>query len=69
MSKTSYEEKNEAIKRIKNGKAGINGTARELGIHPETLRAWIMKYESQGIESLKKSNKNKRYTKEQKTNV
>ena len=69
MSKTSYEDKIEAIKRIKNGEAGINGTARKLGIHPETLRSWIMKYESQGIESLKKSNKNKRYTKEQKTNA
>lgn len=69
MSKTSYEDRIEAIKRIKNGEAGINGTARKLGIHPETLRSWIMKYESQGIESLKKSNKNKRYTKEQKTNA
>ena len=69
MSKTSYEDKIEAIKRIKNGEASINGTARKLGIHPETLRLWIMKYESQGIESLKKSNKNKRYTKEQKTNA
>lgn len=69
MSKTSYEDKIEAIKRIKNGEASIKGTARKLGIHPETLRSWIMKYESQGIESLKKSNKNKRYTKEQKTNA
>ena len=69
MSKTSYEDKVEAIKRIKNGEAGINGTARKLGIHPETLRSWMMKYESQGVESLKKGNKNKRYTKEQKTNA
>lgn len=69
MSKTSYEDRIEAIKRIKNGEASIKGTARKLGIHPETLRSWIMKYESQGIESLKKSNKNKRYTKEQKTNA
>lgn len=69
MSKTSYEDKVEAIKRIKNGEAGLNSTARKLGIHPETLRSWIMKYESQGIESLKKSNKNRRYTKEQKINA
>ena len=33
MSKTSYEDKIEAIKRIKDGEISINGTARKLGIH------------------------------------
>ncbi|MEF2919344.1 MAG: helix-turn-helix domain-containing protein [Acutalibacteraceae bacterium] len=61
MSKISYETKVEAIRRIEKGEASINSTAHKLGVDNKTVREWIMKYESQGIESLKK-----RYSKEEK---
>ena len=71
MSKISYETKAEAIRRIEKGEASINSTAHKLGVDNKTVREWIMKYESQGIESLKKSEEKKseekkRYSKEEK---
>lgn len=64
MSKISYEEKVNAIRKIKAGKESVRGVAKKLGTSESSVRRWQIKYESQGAESLKKAHKNKRYSKE-----
>ena len=64
MSKISYETKVEVINRIEKGEESINSTAKKLGIRNASVRQWVIKYKSQGINSLKPRNRNKRYSKE-----
>ena len=64
MSKISYEEKVLAIRKIKEGRESIRGVAKKLGTSDTSVRRWLIKYESQGVESLKNRQSNKRYSKE-----
>lgn len=64
MSKISYEEKVKAIKEIQSGEKSITGIAKELKVDRKAIRLWLMKKESQGIESLKPRHKNNCYSKE-----
>ena len=55
MSKISYEEKVNAIRKIKAGKESVRGVAKKLGTSESSIRRWQIKYVSQGAESLKKA--------------
>lgn len=64
MSKIRYEEKVKAIKEIESGEKSITGIAKELKVDRKSIRLWLIKKESQGIESLKTRHKNNYYSKE-----
>ena len=63
MSKIRYEEKVKAIKEIESGEKSITGIAKELKVDRKSIRLWLIKKESQGIESLKTRHKNTYYSK------
>ena len=67
MSKISYEIKAKAIEEIEKGKETTYSIAKKLEISDVSVRKWIMKYKSQGMESLKNNHTNKKYSKELKT--
>lgn len=64
MSKISYEEKVQAIRKIEKEEESIRSIARKLCTSDTSVRRWLNKYESQGAESLRKVHINKRYSKE-----
>ena len=64
MSKIRYEEKVKAIKEIESGEKSITGIAKELKVDRKSIRLWLIKKESQGIESRKTRHKNNYYSKE-----
>ena len=48
MARVFYSEefKLEAVKQVTNNGYSINDTAQRLGMHPDSLRAWVKKLES-----------------------
>ena len=66
MSKTRFtaEEKERMVLEYKRGGGSKEGIARSHGIDGETLRQWIAKYETQGIDGLAERERNRSYTKE-----
>lgn len=61
----SAEEKIRAIKEYLDGKNSIRSIADRLGIHSESFRQWVAKYESMGADSFT-TNQNKHYSKTEK---
>ena len=64
-AKYSAEEKICAIKEYLDGKSSIQSIANRLGIHMESFRQWIAKYESMGADGFT-TNQNKHYSKVEK---
>lgn len=46
MARYTEEFRREAVALYRSGDAGIAKTAKSLGVAPESLRAWVRKYES-----------------------
>ena len=61
-SKFSIEEKLQYVLRCLEGRDSIRHTAGLIGISKETLREWIMNYQSLGIDGLSNSSKNSSYS-------
>ena len=55
MSKIRYEDKVNAIRKIERGEESAGSIARKLGINKSSVQDWLIKYESQGIESLRRT--------------
>ena len=61
--KFSTEEKLKYVLRCIEGKDSINHTASLIGINDESLRQWILNYQFLGIDSLRTTSKNCKYSK------
>ena len=61
-SKFSKDEKLQYVLRCTEGRDSINHTAGLIGLNIETLRQWIMIYQSLGIDGLSNSSKNSSYS-------
>lgn len=55
------ERKVEFVKQYKAGKISQEEGAKEAGVHPESFRQWIKRYESEGISGFYRGGKNRTY--------
>lgn len=58
----SVEEKHIAVKKCKEGELSIHAMSKELGIDFGTVKTWIRKWEQNGLDGLKESHTNKKYS-------
>lgn len=65
-SKTTYEQKLEAVKRYGQGKMSLSMIASNLNVDPKAICQWISNYESMGEAGLRKQSLNSKYSKETK---
>lgn len=63
-STTSFETKLHVVQRCINHKSNPNYEAKQLGVRPHTVEAWIRKYRADGSDGLKESKTWKSYSKE-----
>ena len=63
-SKIAGEKKIEIVEKYLSGKLSLAQAARETGVIEESVRKWIMKYESGGPSALITISRNKHYSKE-----
>lgn len=62
--KFSAAEKISIVKEILAGKTSYNGAAKRLGVDFSTVRTWVSKYTSIGIESFNEPSTNRHYSRE-----
>ncbi|WP_430535746.1 helix-turn-helix domain-containing protein [Listeria rocourtiae] len=58
----SVEEKYTAVKQCKEGTSSISGMSKDLGISFGAIKTWIRKWEQHGLDGLKESHTNKKYS-------
>ncbi|MDZ7543126.1 hypothetical protein GNF83_18495, partial [Clostridium perfringens] len=63
-SSTSFETKLHVVQRCLEHKSNPNFEANQLGVSLHTVKEWIRKYKSDGLDGLKESHTWKSYSKE-----
>lgn len=62
-------EKLRAVNEVLSGKRSVDATASTYGVHPETLRQWLNKYEAKGDTAFSRTGHNEPYSIEFKQKV
>ena len=68
-SKHTLEERENAVQQVLDHDYSLNSVAQEVGVSNQTLRSWIRKYKSDGIDGLKTATTWKKYSDELKLNA
>ena len=62
--KLSTAKKTSLVRRCQAGEIGVNEAGREVGVAAETVRSWIARYETEGVEGFIPQEKNRVYSSE-----
>ena len=62
--KLSIAKKASLVRRCQAGEIGVNEAGREAGVAAETVRSWIARYETEGVEGFIPQEKNRVYSSE-----
>lgn len=62
-AKLTNEQRTMAVEEYLNGKSGCTNIAKKYGIHKSTFTEYVRRAKAEGIDSLRISNKNKKYSK------